>query len=156
MRGGCALVVVVFLVLFFFASLATIPEHGLYGLIIPTFIGIILYNIFKPDSSRDTSNTTSDGTTVTIHSHQRNNAHTSVVGQSDDTFGKLPLVVYEEVKNDCPVFEKVIEKNVPVSDGLRYPGKDIAEDKCTNSNHNKVALIDAKLASSRDEWDDDW
>ena len=43
MAGGCALVVVIFLVLLFISSLATIPETGVYGLGFTVAIGYVIY-----------------------------------------------------------------------------------------------------------------
>jgi len=134
MRGGCILVVIVLLVLFFFASLATIPEHGVYGLIIPTIIGIILFNIFKPSTVSDDSNKFSDGTTITIHSTRSIDTHTSVIGQSSDSFGQLPLVVYEKVEDDNQVvFDEYGVNEIPLEDTIVpnnvYPENSIIDKK---------------------------
>ena len=49
MGKGCALIVVVFLVIAFFAALATIPEHGVYGVGFAALIGYAIYAlIIKP------------------------------------------------------------------------------------------------------------
>jgi len=49
MGKGCALIVVVFLVIAFFAALATIPEHGVYGVGFAALIGYAIYALLiKP------------------------------------------------------------------------------------------------------------
>jgi hypothetical protein len=49
MNAVCAFLVIVFLVVAFFASLVTIPVHGIYGLIIPGVIVYLMYILFKDD-----------------------------------------------------------------------------------------------------------
>jgi len=49
MGKGCALIAVIFLIMAFFAAIATIPEHGLYGVGIAALIGYVIYALLiKP------------------------------------------------------------------------------------------------------------
>lgn len=87
---GCAVSVVIFLVLAFFASIsATFTEGNPYGLVFAGIIGYILYLIFKPSESGSSSSSS--------------NSYRPTSGGSSESYDPLEFMIIDELTDhwDC-------------------------------------------------------
>lgn len=94
---GCAIAVLIFLVLAFFASLSvTFTEGNLYGLVFAGIIAYILYLIFKPNESGSKSSGSSSRR-PSSGGFYSSGGGSSKSSKSDDT---LEFMIFDDLTDD--------------------------------------------------------
>ena len=95
---GCAIAVLIFLVLAFFASLSvTFTEGNPYGLVFAGIIGYVLYLIFKPNESGSSSSGSSSYRSSSGGSYSWGGGGSSKSDKSDDP---LEFMIFDDLMDD--------------------------------------------------------